>query len=260
MSVEESRKITLEAVRKELDKKEMETSDMLIIPDVHGRSFWKKCVDKYMDKVDEVVFLGDYLDPYDRERITWEQALENFGEIVALKKEHPHKVILLLGNHDLHYICDVAPSSRYNPAYAPLAGEIYTSNEAMFQLAHEREMGGKKFLFTHAGVLKGWYEKHRQSIGELSAENLNRLMSRSLCAALDETSAYRGGYDKYGSMVWADVWEHIDANITDREIEEYCQIFGHTQQQEGPVRQGRFGCVDCRKGFILQKDGTLEEA
>lgn len=36
------------------------TNNILIIPDVHGRTFWKYAIDKY----DKVIFLGDYLDPY----------------------------------------------------------------------------------------------------------------------------------------------------------------------------------------------------
>ena len=32
---------------------------ILVIPDVHGRLFWKEPVKQYMDIVDRVVFLGD---------------------------------------------------------------------------------------------------------------------------------------------------------------------------------------------------------
>ena len=40
------------------------TKRILVLPDVHGRLFWKEPVQKYIDVVDRVVFLGDYLDPY----------------------------------------------------------------------------------------------------------------------------------------------------------------------------------------------------
>ena len=46
---------------------------IFIIPDVHGRDFWKKAYN-YVDKVDEVIFLGDYLDPYETEGISSEDA------------------------------------------------------------------------------------------------------------------------------------------------------------------------------------------
>ena len=43
---------------------------IMVIPDVHGRLFWKEPVLKYLDVVDRIVFLGDYLDPYPNEEGT----------------------------------------------------------------------------------------------------------------------------------------------------------------------------------------------
>ena len=40
---------------------------LIIIPDVHGRDFWRKAVCENPDG--EFVFLGDYLDPYGFEDI-----------------------------------------------------------------------------------------------------------------------------------------------------------------------------------------------
>ena len=40
---------------------------ILVVPDVHGRLFWREPVMQYLDVVDRVVFLGDYLDPYEDE-------------------------------------------------------------------------------------------------------------------------------------------------------------------------------------------------
>lgn len=34
---------------------------ILIIPDLHGRSFWKEPCNNWKDKI---IFLGDYHDPY----------------------------------------------------------------------------------------------------------------------------------------------------------------------------------------------------
>ena len=35
---------------------------ILIVPDIHGETFWKEPVQKYMDQIDRIIFLGDYLD------------------------------------------------------------------------------------------------------------------------------------------------------------------------------------------------------
>ena len=95
---------------------------VIIIPDIHGRQFWKDAV---KDRENEdIIFLGDYMDPYEEEEIGYNKALENFKEIIAFANEHKN-VTLLLGNHDIHYLfsflgltmafaelCD-ALSSRY---------------------------------------------------------------------------------------------------------------------------------------------------
>ncbi|MDE5880282.1 MAG: hypothetical protein K2H60_01000 [Muribaculaceae bacterium] len=41
--------------------------DIIVIPDLHGRTFWKEAVEKYPDA--DTIFLGDYLDPYPNEGI-----------------------------------------------------------------------------------------------------------------------------------------------------------------------------------------------
>ena len=43
---------------------------ILILPDIHGRPFWKDAVEKHFDECDKIVFLGDYLDAYPNEEIT----------------------------------------------------------------------------------------------------------------------------------------------------------------------------------------------
>ena len=42
---------------------------MIVIPDVHGRTFWRQAVNEYLGK-EHILFLGDYLDPYTYEGIT----------------------------------------------------------------------------------------------------------------------------------------------------------------------------------------------
>ena len=54
---------------------------LLIVPDVHGRDFWREPVMDNLDK--EIVFLGDYLDPYPSEGVTKTRAIEVFDEILA---------------------------------------------------------------------------------------------------------------------------------------------------------------------------------
>ena len=49
---------------------------LIIIPDVHGRDFWRKAVEDNPGA--EFIFLGDYLDPYGFEEITEEEAFHDW--------------------------------------------------------------------------------------------------------------------------------------------------------------------------------------
>lgn len=118
-----------------------------IIPDVHGRPFWRKIKEKIND-VDKVIFLGDYLDPYGYEGITSESAIEEFKEIIQFKVDNPDKVILLLGNHDCAYCYDFGSASRYDYANEELIKEIFENFKSLFQLKYFSE----DILYTHAGV------------------------------------------------------------------------------------------------------------
>ena len=48
---------------------------IIIIPDLHGREFWRKAVNELPEDA-HVVFLGDYLDPYEDEWIYWTDAFK----------------------------------------------------------------------------------------------------------------------------------------------------------------------------------------
>ena len=51
---------------------------VLIIPDVHGRTFWKRAID-LIENYDKIIFLGDYLDPYQYEDMESQNSIENFN-------------------------------------------------------------------------------------------------------------------------------------------------------------------------------------
>lgn len=247
--------------------------NILIIPDVHGRTFWKDAVDKHLEECDKVIFLGDYLDEYPEENITRKQSKENFKKIINLKENNRDKVILLLGNHDLHYMHrEFTRSSRYSSSNAYSYKQMFLSHESFFKIAHEEMINDKKYLFTHAGVMKSWYERNKEIIGELTTDNINKLQGfRNGILSLAEVSKYRSWIgEKSGSPLWSDVREKIDDEKSmighvmaneDSYVKEYdYQIFGHTQLTENPIVTDKWVCIDCRKAFIINEEGELQEA
>lgn len=236
---------------------------MIIIPDVHGRLFWESPVKESLRK-EHILFLGDYLDPYEYEGITPDEAFLVFKEIVNLKREHPDDVTLLLGNHDLHYLYEGLMGGRYDLERAEQIKALILGNAGLFRMAHVKIIGGTRILFTHAGVRLGWLARH-QGILDVSrfadiAACLNHLWldpsrRNDLLKALCDIPYSRWGASRYGSPVWNDVDDLTDGK---EELPGYCQIFGHSQQESDPVITDYHACLDCRRAFRLTEEGELE--
>lgn len=233
--------------------------DLLIIPDVHGRDFWKDAVEKYSDL--DVIFLGDYMDPYSNsiESISNSEALENFKELLEFKHKNNNRAVMLLGNHDMHYMSDdffdMARGSRFSYSMQPKLEKLFHDNEKCFQLAYEVEYEGQHVLFTHAGVTAVWLKTHKDLLEVPDARHINALLhSPGGIAALACIGPCRGGFDEAGGILWADMSEVA----TEQAIPGCYQIFGHTQQREQPVITPQFANLDCRRAFLLSE--VMKEA
>ena len=217
---------------------------VLIVPDVHGRKFWHKAVEM-IDEVDQVVFLGDYLDPYPREGITFEDALMEFERILAFKEDYPDKVVLLVGNHDMHYIkTEFMNCSRLNVWRRQEIHDLFISNIDKFQLVHEID----NYLFSHAGVYLEWTKRYAITLEELF--NFPKFLG-GRWNTLEDVSYERGGWCKVGSCVWADIRESVTNELPAMFKK---QIVGHTQMESNPYITSRIACLDVRKCFILNTE------
>ena len=223
---------------------------MIIIPDIHGRKFWKSAVKGHEE--DDIVFLGDYLDCYTDDEDT-DNPLDNLKEIIEFKKEHKDNVILLLGNHDVHYfIPNVIKSTRFSYWNEKEYYKLFTENYDLFQLCYEKEINGKRFLFSHAGILTDWFifRSNGITINNICdyLNNAYLVKDNHLGFLLSALSKIRGGLDIAGSCIWADVKEHLLE--TEPHIDAY-QVFGHTQLTEYPIITDRFACLDVRRAFVI---------
>lgn len=213
---------------------------ILICPDVHGRTFWNEAK-TLINEVDKVVFLGDYLDPYGHEGITFEDAVNQFQEILDFKDKYPEKVVLLLGNHDMHYVqTKFMNCSRMNAWRRLEMHDIFMNNIDKFQLVYNYE----KYLFSHAGVYQEWLD-----LNDLSLEDLFDFKEffKNHWEVLQDVSYIRGGWTKVGSCVWADIRECLDNNP----VSDFIHIVGHTQLANDTYSNKNIRCLDVRKCFIL---------
>ncbi len=237
---------------------------ILIIPDVHGRTFWKRPLEKYIKKVDKIVFLGDYCDPYMDEGIEyeWQNVIENFNKIIELKKQNPEKIILLLGNHDLHYrnkqFDEYARSTRYDYAHANKLFELFNGdNHKLFQICYTVNNDNKKIIFTHAGITKFWLERANIIYDDNIEETLNSLEETEkgigkLCI-IGKNRVWFG--EKTGSPVWCDVAEYVSDEGVGKNT---FQIFGHTRLKKNAIASMKdFACIDSQTVFILNDKNKL---
>lgn len=217
--------------------------NIIVIGDVHGRTSWKQIVDKHPGC--RLVFLGDYCDPY--EKIPGEAVLENLMEIIRLKQAHPDDVILLLGNHDVHYYCDEAPiGTRYNLELGWEIEERFTMFAECFQCAYSE----RGILFTHAGVSDAWF--HHDFEGDADADIAAQLNARCTDRAIFHCGASRGGPHPHGGIYWAGKSE------MNHPLRGTTQVVGHTRT-DGVERiesgEGVVYCCDClEKGKYLMID------
>lgn len=202
---------------KKIKLSENRIDKLIVIGDIHGLSTWCKVIKVHPDAAC-YVFLGDYCDPYGLE-ISDEMVVDNLIDIISFKKEYPERVILLLGNHDMHYLLpNSSKGSRYNRPLSMILYDLFKNNEVLFQPAY----ACGRLLFTHAGVLHSWFERFHGDFNESIAEQLNNRRGDS---ALLQCGFLRGGNDEHGGIFWAD----IDEFVTDDLLPGYIQLVGHNR-------------------------------
>ena len=237
-----------------------------VVPDVHGKSFWKEAKEK-IDSVNEVVFLGDYLDSYSFKILAnRELELDNFREILNFKREYPDKVILLLGNHDIGYLFNLGCSRQVYGEMFDIYQKTFEENIELFQMTEFIQLNNEKILFSHAGILRKWAErvKPRLDIGDIPLESaiLDGIFNNYLLEYNDPDKRYflrqalwlvgpaRGGssYDS-GSIVWADSTEWKgEENFFGSEIK---QVFGHNRLSAAEILTPGVECVDSVSPEVL---------
>jgi len=128
---------------------------IVAIGDIHGRSVWKEIVDSNHD-ADKIVFIGDYFDTHENIKVV--EQIHNFREIIEFKTKNLDRVVLLVGNHDFHYMRSIDEHySGYNGNHA-LDIQIVL-HEAIDKKYLQMSSFNSGYLFTHAGVTDTWFNR-----------------------------------------------------------------------------------------------------
>ena len=221
---------------------------ILVIPDVHGRSFWKEPCNNWEGKI---VFLGDYHDPYGEymdEEPNKDESLVNLRELVEFveNKRHTSDIICLLGNHDLSYF-NGNSKCRFDYWQQEEVKELINNlNPQLYYIIGDLTPKiPNKYLFSHAGITKDWLDYNNLELKDL--DNIDITNN----SPLDQVPYSRGGYNIYGSCVWNSLEDFQIQNS----YKNYYQIFGHTWEgRTEPLITDKYAMLDCCKPFILNTE------
>ena len=250
---------------------------VLVIPDIHGDTFWKGPVLKYLEQVDRIVFLGDYLDPYPKEgKVYSPQGLfDNLMDIIDLKRANMDKVVLLKGNHDQHYASEMfryfACGSRCDTINWGVYNAVFVRNHELFKLAHLEEIKGIPYLFSHAGLTLNWINKVNSGLWKLAdnkislanpdiIERINALddndEGQELLSIVGRSRSFIGA--KSGSILWADAEEHaIPKAPKAYGLNKVFQVIGHTRldgDKADLVEFDNLVFIDSQQCFMIDSD------
>ncbi len=252
---------------------------ILVVPDVHGDIFWKEPVNRYIDIVDKIIFLGDYLDPYPKEgeQHTPQNLFDNLMDIIDLKRKYLDKVVLLKGNHDQHYASEVfleySCASRCDKTNWGIYNAVFVRFENLFKIVHLENLLSLPYLFSHAGLTVYWIHKVNHELWKL-ADNMVSVTDSKIIekfnqlektyeghVALSTTGKYRSLLgEKTGSVLWADIEEHsISKAPKAYGLNKVFQVFGHTRlnEQYDKLEFDNLVMIDSKQCFII--DESREE-
>lgn len=214
-----------------------------VIGDIHGRTNWKELID--LDCIN--IFVGDYFDPY--EAILYDSLVDNFLDIIELKKNNPNKIILLIGNHDAHYMNGYpnGESSRYNKFQSEKIKKLFEDNYEYFHGIVYFDKN-TNHIISHAGITKTWYNHYFNNTTDFPDEmafKINELwknnkMCFSFMKNMGSPSDYYGDYSTH-SPLWVRTYALLDDNYFQNS--DIIQVIGHTQIQE-IIESNNIVCVD----------------
>lgn len=249
---------------------------ILVVPDIHGETFWREPVQKYINKIDRIIFLGDYLDPYPEEGKEYspQELFDNLMDIIAIKRDYMDKVVLLKGNHDQHYASEMfralACGSRCDTINWSIYNAVFVRNHELFKLAHLEEINGIPYLFSHAGLTLNWINKVNSSIWKL-ADNKISVADPDIIERINELDDNDEGQEllsiigryrnvigpRSGSILWADIEEHAIPDAPKAYgLNKVFQVVGHSRLNDkyDKVEFDNLVLIDSQQCFMIDED------
>ena len=229
-------------------------SKIVVLGDIHGRTVWKEILAK--ESPDKVIFLGDYVGSHDD--IDAQVQLDN---LYAILNYRVYEKILLRGNHDMQHLCyHWAGCSGLDRVVADEMYDIKPQFLARTRWAYQEIVGGKKVIFSHAGISKAWINGVIRVVDIEQPDWIDEL--NRICPSK------RFGFNGEPGDVYGDspmqpcTWIRPEA-LTGNGIDGYTQVVGHTPQDS--VKEIKVNDTDClwlcdalgNNSYLVIEDGQF---
>lgn len=193
----------------------------ILIGDIHGRDTWKGILEKESPNLSRIIFIGDYFDSFNIKGL---DQIHNFNEIIRFKESTDLEVVMLIGNHDHHYMNVGETYSGYQPQYQHDIYWVLNENKKHLQMAYKMD----NILCSHAGISSVWLDNKFHWNEETLVEDINDLYK------YQPTKFNFTGFDPYGdspqsSPIWIRPKSLVRSNRDSILKKNYIQIVGHTE-------------------------------
>lgn len=187
----------------------------LIIPDIHHK--WR-CADRIigLEEPDRIWFLGDYFDDFNDSLEDVEETCEWLVEVSRKSQVH-----LLLGNHDIYYLCDHRDyrGAGYSPEKHFVVRKYLPESFVRDHCRLYARVTG--YLLSHAGFSGKWLSQYSVPLLERHlSDPFEKLLKHNLHPLLD-VGEDRGGSNQVGGVTWCD-WRSF------KPVPGLPQVVGHT--------------------------------
>ena len=227
----------------------------LVIGDIHGHIEPFKSIYEKEDP-DDVIILGDYFDNFHGSD---KEIVDCFKSILSMQKKHKKgEFILLIGNHDFHYMDLTEAYSGKRKSYTLSVSMMLDKCMEDGLLKWVYVDSKNKTVYSHAGITNKWLAENRLFISDLN--DLNDIDSRKFRFTFEgDETGYETGY---GTGPFASpLWVRPDTLVKDMYIDDggskWTQIVGHTHGKAKTLMADETWIYGCTA--YINKPGTEEE-
>lgn len=206
----------MEDLDPEWSDEDINLSDEEYFKKYYGKKDGGEDLKKYYDKDGKFNWNDYFDDKYPEEKLkkykykTFEENISVLNDIIDFKKKNNDSVILLLGNHDAHYMYpEIDKCSRFDTTHWKKFEKRYRDNKDLFQYAYQI----KNNLFTHAGVTYEWVKTFKNTLKNQGlkddysnmADVINKMGNNPATnRILNVSGGARSGSLLSGGPTWAD--------------------------------------------------------